>query len=114
MATGMNINHSAGSATPPSWTLTAQRRDRKTWTTLRERVDADVAVLRLTSVELEDILKQLHAVALPNARIRSEVRLSVCHLQSFAKSKGLAVGWSMDRSVSDYVWWLGLTRRLLV
>lgn len=59
---------------PPSWTLTVQRRDRKTWTAVRERVDADVVALRLTSVELEEILKQLHAVALPNARIRGEVR----------------------------------------
>ncbi|RLN14155.1 hypothetical protein BBJ28_00020972 [Nothophytophthora sp. Chile5] len=54
------------------WNLGVQRRDRKLWTTISERVEADVAVLQLTLVELEDILKQLLGIALPNPRIRGD------------------------------------------
>lgn len=49
-----------------------QRRDRKLWTTTAERLENDVAVLQLTLVELEEMLKQLIGVTLPNPRIRSE------------------------------------------
>lgn len=70
---GGNNNNSAMA----TWNLGAQRKDRKTWTTIRERVDADLTVLKLTSVELEDILKQLLSVTLPNSRIRGEVRTCV-------------------------------------
>ncbi|KAF1327114.1 Heat and armadillo repeat-containing protein, partial [Globisporangium splendens] len=75
MPASININSGAGSggsAASANWTLGVQRRDRKTWTTIRGRVDADIAVLELTSVELEDILKQLLSIALPNSRIRGE------------------------------------------
>lgn len=71
-----NASNSAMSA---GWNLGAQRKDRKVWTTIRERVDADVMELKLTSVELEDILKQLLSVTLPNPRIRGEVRIALCH-----------------------------------
>ncbi|GLE02991.1 hypothetical protein PINS_up011870 [Pythium insidiosum] len=54
------------------WSLATQRRDRKTWTTLRERLEADVGELRLTSVELEEILRQLMGVSLPHPRIRGD------------------------------------------
>ncbi|KAK1932003.1 HEAT repeat-containing protein 6 [Phytophthora citrophthora] len=62
------------SGTSPSsgWNLGVQRRDRKLWTTIAERLEADVAVLQLTLVELEEMLKQLMAVALPNPRIRGD------------------------------------------
>jgi hypothetical protein len=76
MSASININSGAGnsgSAASANWTLGVQRRDRKIWTTIRERVDADIAVLELTSVELEDMLKQLVSIALPNSRIRGEV-----------------------------------------
>ncbi|KAF4321981.1 hypothetical protein BBO99_00003265 [Phytophthora kernoviae] len=65
----------SGLGTSPSatgWNLGAQRRDRKLWTTISERVEADVAVLQLTLVELEEILKQLMGIALPNPRIRGD------------------------------------------
>eukprot|EP00644_Phytophthora_capsici_P010702 jgi/Phyca11/532891/estExt2_fgenesh1_pg.C_PHYCAscaffold_90036 len=52
--------------------LGMQRRDRKLWTTIAERLEADVAVLQLTLVELEEMLKQLMTVALPNPRIRGD------------------------------------------
>lgn len=76
-STGLSSNMSIGmgNATAATWNLGVQRRDRKTWTTIRERVDADIAEMKLTSVELEDILKQLLSIALPNSRIRGEVRL---------------------------------------
>jgi hypothetical protein len=56
-----------------TWNLGAQRRDRKTWSVIRERVEADITALQLTSVELEEILHQLLSITLPNSRIRSEV-----------------------------------------
>ncbi|KAG7398970.1 HEAT repeat-containing protein 6 [Phytophthora boehmeriae] len=65
----------SGLGTSPSatgWNLAAQRRDRKLWTTISERVEADVEVLQLTLVELEEILKQLMGVMLPNPRIRGD------------------------------------------
>ena len=55
------------------WNVGVQRRDRKLWTTIVERVEADVAVQQMTRVELEEMLKQLLGVALPNPRIRSDV-----------------------------------------
>ncbi|KAJ0411768.1 hypothetical protein ATCC90586_006727 [Pythium insidiosum] len=54
------------------WSLATQRRDRKAWTTLRERLEADAGEQRLTSVELEEILRQLMGVALPHPRIRGD------------------------------------------
>lgn len=57
---------------PAAWNLGAQRRDRKAWGVLRERLEADAAELRLTLVEVEEMLRQLLEVALPNPRIRGE------------------------------------------
>ena len=61
-------------ATVGGWNVGVHRRDRKLWTTIVERVEADVAVQQLTLVELEETLKQLLGVALPNPRIRGDVR----------------------------------------
>lgn len=67
---GMNV--ALGSSSSAGWNLGVQRRDRKVWTVAAERLEADVAVLQLTLVELEEMLKQLMGVALPNPRIRSD------------------------------------------
>jgi hypothetical protein len=76
------ICSSAGSATSGSslgtspssgWNLGLQRRDRKLWTSIAERVEGDVSRLELTLVELEEMLKQLMGVMLPNPRIRGDV-----------------------------------------
>ena len=56
------------------WNLGVQRRDRKLWSTIADKVEADVQVLQLTLVELEEMLKQLMGVVLPNPRIRGDVR----------------------------------------
>jgi hypothetical protein len=64
---------SLGGGGPPAWNLGVQRRDRKLWSALRERLEADVSVLQLTLVELEEMIKQLLGVVLPNPRIRGEV-----------------------------------------
>lgn len=56
----------------PGWNLSAQRRDRKTWSAVKERIERDVGVLALTSVELEEMLRQTLSVSLPNPRIRGE------------------------------------------
>ncbi|ETP48166.1 hypothetical protein F442_06053 [Phytophthora nicotianae P10297] len=55
-----------------SWNLGVQRRDRKLWTATAERLEANVAVLQLTLVELEEMLRQLMCVSLPNPRIRGD------------------------------------------
>ena len=79
-ATGSSSSTSSMSSgslgTSPStmgWNLGVQRRDRKLWTTIADKVEADVKVLQLTLVELEEMLKQLMGVALPNPRIRGDV-----------------------------------------
>ncbi|KAH7477213.1 HEAT repeat-containing protein 6 [Phytophthora ramorum] len=63
---------SLGTSPSAGWNLGLQRRDRKLWTAVAERLEADVAVLQLTLVELEDMLKQLMGVTLPNPRIRGD------------------------------------------
>ncbi|KAI9922188.1 hypothetical protein PsorP6_001941 [Peronosclerospora sorghi] len=68
---------SSGSSlgTSPSlsnWNLGVQRRDRKLWTCIADKVEADVSILQLTLVELDEMLKQLMNVTLPNPRIRSD------------------------------------------
>ncbi|TMW63474.1 hypothetical protein Poli38472_002415 [Pythium oligandrum] len=68
---GVNYGGSTGS-TGPGWNLSATRRDRKLWTTLRERIEADVEKQLLTSVELEEILRQLLVITIPNSRIRGD------------------------------------------
>lgn len=68
-----NMLAMAGGSAPPAWNLGVQRRDRKLWSALRERLEADIAVLQLTLVELEEIIKQFLGIALPNPRIRGEV-----------------------------------------
>ncbi|POM73492.1 hypothetical protein PHPALM_9658 [Phytophthora palmivora] len=70
-AAGMSAS-SLGTSPSAGWNLGVQRRDRKLWSSIAERVEADVAVLQLTLVELEDMLKQLLTVALPNPRIRGD------------------------------------------
>lgn len=72
----LGTDRGGGGGGPPAWNLGVQRRDRKLWSALRERLQADVAVLQLTLVELEEMLKQLLGVALPNPRIRGEVGVS--------------------------------------
>ncbi|CEG35283.1 HEAT and armadillo repeat-containing protein [Plasmopara halstedii] len=69
-AGGMNV--ALGSSPSTGWNLSVQRRDRKLWTVAAERLEADVAVLQLTLVDLEEILKQLMGIALPNPRIRGD------------------------------------------
>lgn len=70
-------NPDASVSSPPgtsaaAWTFGIQRRDRKTWTGIRERLEADATNSALTSVDLEDMLRQLMTITLPNTRIRSE------------------------------------------
>lgn len=66
----------AGVGAVPAWNIGVQRRDRSAWTALQKLLEADVGVLQLTRVELEEVLKQLLNVSLPNARIRGEVRVN--------------------------------------
>lgn len=77
-----NAPPTSSSASPPgmsaaAWTFGIQRRDRKIWTSIRERLEADATLAELTSVELEEMLRQLMAIALPNTRIRSEVQMPI-------------------------------------
>ncbi|CAH0478595.1 unnamed protein product [Peronospora belbahrii] len=74
-SSGTTSMSSSSLSTSPSvmgWTLGVQRRDRKLWTLIAEKIEADVAVLQLTLVEVEEMLKQLMAVTLPNPRIRAD------------------------------------------
>ncbi|DAZ95286.1 TPA: hypothetical protein N0F65_007776 [Lagenidium giganteum] len=59
-------------ATGAAWNIGALRRDRKLWCSIRERVEQDIGAQQLTTVELEDMLRQLLGISLPNSRIRSE------------------------------------------
>ncbi|CAI5724171.1 hypothetical protein KXD40_001027 [Peronospora effusa] len=74
-SSGTSSMSSGSLGTSPStmgWNLGVQRRDRKLWTTIADKVEADVKVLQLTLVEVEEMLKQLMGVALPNPRIRGD------------------------------------------
>uniref|UniRef100_A0AAV1U0Y4 DUF4042 domain-containing protein n=1 Tax=Peronospora matthiolae TaxID=2874970 RepID=A0AAV1U0Y4_9STRA len=94
-SSGWTSTSTSATGTSPSpvggWNVGMQRRDRKLWTTIVERVEADVAVQQLTLVELEEMLKQLLGVALPNPRIRSdEIALLITALaQLLPLSSGL-------------------------
>ncbi|KAE9335261.1 hypothetical protein PF008_g13578 [Phytophthora fragariae] len=63
---------SLGTSPSSGWNLGVQRRDWKIWTSIAERLEADVTVLQLTLVELEEMLKQLLSVTLPHPRIRGD------------------------------------------
>ncbi|EGZ26056.1 hypothetical protein PHYSODRAFT_254281 [Phytophthora sojae] len=57
-------SNTLGTSPSAGWNLNAQRQG------ITELLEADVAVLQLTLMELEQILRQLLTVALPNPRIR--------------------------------------------